>query len=333
LETIDQLMNDFGLSRVELGEMLGIELAELEAYSTGAKQPPIQLLSAIRGFGASKPKFQTITKVTKSKTSSYTPTQKARPELELFPIEEQGNVARTRRKQGGIATSDVVLSAHMAGNAEVFPELLSIHVPIGSRVADITFGRGVFWKKIPMDDYELVASDIKLGKDWSKLPSTDDSVDAVVFDPPYMEGLYRQTKEALAGSGTHRAFQDAYSNGTTQSSNNERKYHDAVLEAYLKVIPEVKRILRVGGKFIVKCQDEVSANRQKLTHVELIWAYEKLGFYCKDLFVVVRQNAPVVARLIKQVHARKNHSYFLVFERQDNKKKLDYSNFSSWLRD
>ena len=38
-----------------------------------------------------------------------------------------------------------------------------------------------------------------------------------------------------------------------------------------------------------------------------------MGFYTKDLFVVVRLNQPGVSRLKKQVHARKNHSYFIVF--------------------
>ena len=65
--------------------------------------------------------------------------------------------------------------------------------------------------------------------------------------------------------------------------------------------------------FIVKSQDEVSANRQRLTHVELIKHFEGLDFYCKDLFVVVRQNKPGMSRMKKQVHARKSHSYFLVF--------------------
>ena len=41
--------------------------------------------------------------------------------------------------------------------------------------------------------------------------------------------------------------------------------------------------------------------------------YEQLGFYTKDLFVVVRSNKAGISRLLKQVHARKNHSYFLVF--------------------
>lgn len=257
--------------------------------------------------------------------------------LELrLPLESEESgtaTTKTRRTQGGVATSNVVLSAHLADNAEVFPQVLAIHVPKGSIVADLTYGKGVFWRKVPAEDYKLLPSDLKLGQCWRTLPYVDGSVDAVVFDPPYMEGLYRKTKDALAGSGTHSAFQDAYSNGSVQSGTATRKYHDAVLEAYLSVIPEVRRVLCPSGRFIVKCQDEVSANRQKLTHVELIWAYEAQGFYCKDLFVVVRRNAPVVSRLIKQEHARKNHSYFLVFERQDHRRRLDYSNFSPWLRD
>src|SRR5947209_20274800 len=85
---------------------------------------------------------------------------------------------------------------------------------------------------------------------------------------------------------------------------------------------EAHRVLRDNGILIVKCQDEVSANRQNLTHVEIINEYEKLGFYTKDLFIVVRQNKPVVSRLKKQVHARKNHSYFLVFSKMPDGAKL-----------
>lgn len=241
--------------------------------------------------------------------------------------------SKPRRKQGGVATSELIVSSHLGDNAGIFPNILGLHVPKGSVVADITFGKGVFWKNVNKENYTLLPSDLKLGMDWTDLPYDAASVDAVVFDPPYMEGLYRKTKEALAGSGTHETFQNAYSNGSVRSENKVRKYHDAVLEAYLSVLPEVKRILRPSGKFIVKCQDEVSANLQKLTHVELIWAYEKHGFYCKDLFVVVRRNAPVVSRLKKQEHARKNHSYFLIFKREDHRKKISYSNFADWLRE
>ncbi len=107
------------------------------------------------------------------------------------------------------------------------------------------------------------------------------------------------------------AFRDTYSNGDEQ--NNGPKWHQAVTDLYFKAGKEAHRVLKKKGILIVKCQDEVSANKQWLTHVEIINEYEKLGFYTKDLFVLVRVNHASVSRIKKQVHARKNHSYFLVF--------------------
>src|SRR5690606_6158589 len=131
----------------------------------------------------------------------------------------------------------------------------------------------------------------------------------------YMEGFFRRDQGHLAGSGSHSAFRDAYADGSTYDAGDAGpKWHDAVVDLYLRAGLEARRVLVSGGVLIVKCQDEVSANKQRLTHVEIITAYEDMGFYCKDLFVLVRSNAPGVSRLLKQVHARKNHSYFLVFE-------------------
>ncbi len=72
-------------------------------------------------------------------------------------------------------------------------------------------------------------------------------------------------------------------------------------------------MLRERGVFIVKRQDEVCSNRQRFTHVEIMLAYGEMGFIAEDLFVVARNNRPSVSRAVRQVHARKNHSYFLVF--------------------
>jgi DNA modification methylase len=205
----------------------------------------------------------------------------------------------------------VLLSAHIAENSEVFPKVLELHVPEGSTVADVTYGKGIFWKKVPADRYRILATDIKTGVDCRKLRYGDGSVDCVVLDPPYMEGLYRRDTTHLAGSGSHAAFRRIYSNG--EETDAGPKWHDAVLDIYFRAGQEAHRVLRKRGVFIVKCQDEVSANTQRLTHVEIINEYERLGFYAKDLFVVVRSNNPCITRLKKQVHARKNHSYFLVF--------------------
>lgn len=218
---------------------------------------------------------------------------------------------KKRRVASGITTSKVVVSAHMTGNAEVFPHILALHVPQGATIADVTYGKGVFWRNVDRSQYNLLPSDIQKGVDCRKLPYADDSLDAVVLDPPYMEGLFRKEKQHMAGSGTYGAFRQHYSNG--EETKDGPRWHEAVLDLYSRAGDEAYRVLKPNGVLIVKCQDEVSANQQRLTHVELIVYYESIGFYTKDLFVIVRQNRPAISRLKKQVHARKNHSYFVVF--------------------
>lgn len=229
-----------------------------------------------------------------------------------------------RRTPRGITTSNVVVSAYVADNSEVFAKVAKLHIPRGAKVLDVTYGKGVFWQWIPPGTYDLEALDIQQGVDCRKLPHSDTSVDCVVLDPPYMEGLYRPKKDHLAGWGTYSAFREHYSNG--EPTIDGPRWHGAVLDMYFRSGREAYRVLREEGILIVKCQDEVSANEQHLTHVEIINEYEKLGFYCKDLFVVVRTNRPAVSVLRGQVHARKNHSYFLVFAKQKRRRSLRPAN-------
>lgn len=217
-----------------------------------------------------------------------------------------------KRTQGGETTSDLVVSAYLAGNADVFPKILDLHVPEGSIVADVTWGKGVFWRNVPEGKYKVLATDISMGVDCRKLPYEDGAIDCVILDPPYMEGFYRKENSHKAGSGTHSAFSDAYSNGD-EVNVGTKKWHAAVTDMYFKAGNEAYRVLKKNGILIVKCQDEVSAGKQWLTHVEIINEYQQKGYYTKDIFIVIRTNKPSVSRLKKQVHARKNHSYFLVF--------------------
>lgn len=239
---------------------------------------------------------------------------------------------RTKRKSpDGRATTDLVLSAYVGDNAEVFPHVLRLHVPRGSKVADVTYGKGVFWRNIPADEYRLFPSDIKTGIDCRKLPYKDAEMDCVVLDPPYMEGLFR-SDDSLAGNGTHSTFREHYSNGDRPAELNN-KWHDAVLELYVRAAVEAKRVLKSTGILIVKCQDEVSAGIQRMTHIEIVLNLMRLGFYAKDIFVMMRKNRPGVTRVIKQLHARKNHSYFLVFQLGATRSKLNSINVMRELTD
>lgn len=236
-----------------------------------------------------------------------------------------------KRIAAGIATTDLIFSAQVGTNADLFPQVLALHVPRGATVADVTFGQGTFWKQVSSTDYTLLASDldakvtafdfgstrieVRTEMDCRHLCYAAESLDAVVLDPPYMEGLHRADTGHLAGSGTHASFRRAYSNGKPTKATGPR-WHDAVVDLYVRAGREAYRVLKRDGVLIVKCQDEVSANKQRLTHVEIITAYESMGFYTKDLFVLLRANRAGVSRLKKQQHARKNHSYFLVFQKR-----------------
>lgn len=233
------------------------------------------------------------------------------------PTSEDEPYAPSRKRPDGVPTTNLIFSAYIGNNADLFPKILKLHVRPGSVVADVTYGKGAFWSKVPSGLYDLRATDIKTGTDCRGLPYADCSIDAVVLDPPYMEGLYRRHTGHLAGSGTHAAFRKHYSNGEATAFEPTAKYHAAVVKLYFDAAAEAQRVLRNYGILIVKCQDEVSANRQRLTHVEIINELERRGFYTKDLFVLVRTNRPGVTRLLLQEHGRKNHSYFIVFVKRD----------------
>ncbi len=234
-------------------------------------------------------------------------------------FKDETNVAG-KRIQGGTPTADLIVSATIGGNADIFPKILELHVPRGSLVADVTYGKGTFWQNVPDGYYRVQGTDIATGVDCRQLPYADNTIDCVVLDPPYMEGFYRKASSQKAGSGSYSTFRQAYANGDEVNEDTHHegtaKWHAAVTDIYFRAGAEAYRVLHPGGVLITKCQDEVSAGKQWLTHVEIINKYEEMGFYTKDLFVVVRNNKPGVSRLKQQIHARKNHSYFLVFVKQ-----------------
>ena len=230
-----------------------------------------------------------------------TPTTAGKPDRSqrLFPLDN-------RSVRNGKPTNDLVLSVFADGNDRAFPRILGLYVSPGSVVADVTYGKGVFWRHIPSDRYDLRATDIQNGIDCRDLPYRDGEIDCVVLDPPYMHSPGGTAHQ------THQPFEEYYRNNGS-GKQTKSKYHEAVLELYRDTGKEAHRVLRERGVLIVKCQDEVCSNRQRFTHVEIMQHYDSLGFVAEDLFVVVRNNRPGVSRAVRQVHARKNHSYFLVF--------------------
>ncbi len=220
--------------------------------------------------------------------------------------------AKKRKSPDGKPTNNLILSSHIGTNDEVFPFVLSLYVEPGSTVADVTYGKGVFWRRVPETAYDLLPTDIAMGIDCRELPYESEAIDCIVFDPPYMH---------TPGGTAHVNHQNYESYYKNNRANSNKKYHEAVLDLYFSAAKEAWRVLREGGTYIVKCQDEVCANQQRLTHVELINELQGYGFITEDLFVVMRRGKPGVSRLLKQAHARKNHSYFIVFIKPQGRKR------------
>lgn len=232
------------------------------------------------------------------------------PELTLVKSGEK----EKRKVKNGKPSNELVLSAYSERNDVVFPQILQLYIKPGSTIADVTYGKGAFWRYVPKGKYKLLATDLQDGVDCRSLPYENGSLDCVVFDPPYMH-----TPGGTAHT-VHHTFEAHYRNNAT-GNRTDSKYHEAVLELYNDGAKEAYRVLRDRGVFIVKCQDEVCANQQRFTHIEIMDSYQKMGFVAEDLFVIVRNNKPGVSRVVKQVHARKNHSYFLVFWKPGEGKK------------
>lgn len=231
-----------------------------------------------------------------------------------MPTAKPANASR-RVVRNGESSNDLVHTAYGDGNDRIFPRVLDLYVAQGSTIADVTYGKGVFWRRVPPERYELRATDILTGTDCRELPYSNGEIDCVVLDPPYMHSPGGTAHSA------HTAFEDHYRNNGTKNLTG-KKYHDAVLELYIQAGVEAFRVLRDRGVLIVKCQDEVCSNRQRFTHIEIIQGYEQIGFVAEDLFVAVRNNRPGVSRKVQQVHARKNHSYFLVFWKPNGSRRI-----------
>lgn len=326
-----EIRTENGLSLKALARKVKVNHAYLSRIESGQVQPSEQVLrklSRALGHGEEElmilsdripPNWRSVIKRTPKETAvliresldEYGESQKEQPLFGSTGLSTPGRRPK-RKSPEGISTNQLVFSAHAGTNDVIFPQILSLYVAEGSVVADVTYGKGVFWKNVPKGLYHVKATDIVQGIDCRELPYDVETIDCVVLDPPYMH-----TPGGTAHVG-HQNYEGYYRNNTARNGSG-KKYHEAVLDLYLKAADEARRVLREDGILIVKCADEVCANQQRLTHVELINEFTSKGFLVEDLFVLIRNNRPGLSRVLKQVHARKNHSYFLVFRKWNGK--------------
>ena len=126
--------------------------------------------------------------------------------------------------------------------------------------------------------------------------SSNNSIETIGFDPPFMFGTHGQTKN----------------NKMNKRFTMFDKYEELV-SVYKGALSEFYRTLRRGGIVAFKCQDYTDS-KSTMTHCLVYeWAKE-FGFYAKDLFILI-SNHRIFNPALVQRHARKFHSYWWVFQK------------------
>lgn len=82
----------------------------------------------------------------------------------------------------------MILTGKIGTNADLLPDIMAMYAKDGDVVADVTYGKGVFWRNVDIEKYDFRPTDLMDGVDFKNLPHEDGSIDLLVLDPPYMHG-------------------------------------------------------------------------------------------------------------------------------------------------
>ena len=193
---------------------------------------------------------------------------------------------------------------------EIINTILQLHVPSHKIDCDITYSKGNFYKNgsVPQPahkfDIQPQTKDTIMA-DAGNLPLEANSINCVMFDPPFLATTGKSLRSNDGSNKINKRF------GVFPSESELHRF-------YVDVLIEVHRVLNDKGILIFKCQDKVSSGKQYMSHCFIWQEAIKVGYYPKDLFILLAKNRIVADWQVRnQKNARKYHSYFWVFEKTD----------------
>lgn len=186
---------------------------------------------------------------------------------------------------------------------EIIKDIIRLHCPAGIE-ADITYSKGNFYKngvrapKCKMDIQPIGSGIIKA--DSRQLPLLGNCINTLMYDPPFVGGSRKDGKPGII--------------------KTRFGYFKNILELwayYNQTLKECYRVLKQNGVLIFKCQDTVESSKQYFTHIQVMNYAVNIGFYPKDLFILLAKNRLMSDNMKNQQHARKFHCYFWVFKKEN----------------
>lgn len=208
-----------------------------------------------------------------------------------------------------------VISSISYDQSEIINNILLLHTNNHVIDCDPTYSKGNFYKntgiKEPIYKFDInPQTDDTIQADVRNLPLENKSIQTIMFDPPFLA----TTGKSLVVNNDNNIIAKRFG-----VFNSEKELHQFYIDAMI----EMYRILDDNGILIFKCQDKISSGKQYLSHVFIINEAIKIGFYPKDLFILLAKSRLVAEWQAKnQKNARKFHSYFIVFEKSN--KRISY---------
>jgi hypothetical protein len=209
-------------------------------------------------------------------------------------------------------------SVQTGTNADLIAKIAPLYLT-GS-VLDVTYGEGKWWDRFTPDPFtyhdlaKVPEHPDGTGVDFRALPEADRSVDAVVFDPPYI----------ISGgeSATMPEFQNAYGVGghnlqMTNSQGGNVALHDLIGGG----VAECARVARTW--LLVKCMEfaqgggvnnAYGSDFHDVPYAVSTWALGA-GFIKHDVIVHNAGSGPGGHNIWTPTRCRRHHSYLLVFRR------------------
>ncbi|WP_243156285.1 hypothetical protein, partial [Clostridium sp. C2-6-12] len=104
-----------------------------------------------------------------------------------FAIFLMHNSNKVRSKWGGNMEQldKPIYTVHQGRNSGLIKSVAELYFNEGDKIADVTYGKGAFWREIDLSKYDVVGTDLKTGTDFRKLPYEDNLFNHSVIDPPY----------------------------------------------------------------------------------------------------------------------------------------------------
>lgn len=216
----------------------------------------------------------------------------------------------------------------------IIRDILDLHCDGREFDCDMTYSVGNFYGhfKVKEDDgsvreFDIVEPKLKYDVDpqvegvkgydpWKPWPLEDNSVDYIMFDPPFVIG-------PRDCASMH--------NGRPESNRIGKRFSSyypvaELLESYLHHLKEAFRVLKDGGKLVFKCQNTTTGGKELHSSAWVWLCASSIGFEVLDKFTLCSKVRLISGKVKKQQHARKFESYFYVLKK-GNSKNIRYFDF------